>query len=519
MRLPLPKSRPLRFGLLAIVVLGVGYFGWRYIGAHKSQDQEIETASIDKGQIRKIVSTSGSVEALVTVDVGSQVSGQISELYADYNTPVKKGQIIAQIDPRTYQTRVEQAKANLTVAKANIDVQKANIARAKANLLQAQRNVDRNKELASRGNVSAAALDTAVAQYESAKADLETAQAQLKNADANVSQQEAAVESAEIDLDHTKIVSPIDGIVISRSVSVGQTLTAGFQTPDLFQIAQDLTKIQIEAAVDEADIGAVKDGNPANFTVDAYPQRRFDGEVTQVRLAPTSSSNVVTYTVIIGAENARRELFPGMTANVEITTGSANNALRVPNAALRFRPPDDWLATYAPNFRDDSRRQNAGFGGQGRPSGDFANGGRQDFTKRLFDELPFKLTEEQKAAIQKDMQEVFKNMRSQFQGNGGSPLGFPGRPNNFDEIRKQIQQQRDNIMRRHLTDAQYQQYADYQSKQESVVHATVWVLGADGKPSPHRVQLGINDDRYTEIVDTDLKPGDKVITRVLEKNS
>ncbi len=509
MKLPFPRTRTARIGLIAVVAIAVGAGVWRYYAKQADNKQQIETATIDRGEIRKIVSTSGSVEAVVTVDVGSQVSGQISELYADYNSPVKKNQVIAQIDPRIYETRVEQAKANLVVAKASVDVQKANISKAKANLVQAQRNVDRSRELAKRGNVSAAALDTAVAQFESAKADVETANAQLKNAQANVTQAQAALESAQIDLEHTKIRSPIDGTVIKRSVSVGQTLTAGFQTPDLFQIAQDLTKIQIEAAVDEADIGGVKDGDQSSFTVDAYPQRRFDGTVKQVRLAPTDESNVVTYTVIIGAENPRRSLYPGMTANVEIVTGNASNALRVPNTALRFRPPEAWAASVAKNFRDNNR---GGFGGQ---QGDAPGGQGADRMSRMFENLPFKLTDTQKSAIEKDMRDVFKSMRERLQNSGQNPLGF-GRGNNFDEIRKQIQAQRDNIMRRHLTDDQYQKYAAYQEKQESIVRGTLWVLTENGKPEPRRVQLGISDDRFTQIVDTDLKPGDKVITRVTE---
>ena len=339
-----------------------------------------------------------------------------------------------------------------------------------------------------------------------------------------MTQREAGLESAEIDLEHTKILSPIDGTVIQRSVSVGQTLTAGFQTPTLFQIAQDLTKIQIEAAVDEADIGGVKDGNPASFTVDAYPQRRFDGQVTQVRLAPTTESNVVTYTVVIAAQNNQRQLFPGMTANVEITTGNRNDALRVPNAALRFRAPDNWIPTYAPDFKEDDGQnggfpgggfQAGGFGGQGRPAGDFPAARGGDFMNRMFDNLPFKLTDDQRQAIQKEMQEAFQGLRQRLQGNGPNAFGFPG-GNNFNEIRQQIQAQRDNIMRRHLTDEQYRQYADYVSQQQQIVRGTLWVVDSSGKPSPRRVRLGINDDRYTELLDTDLKAGDKVITRVRE---
>jgi HlyD family secretion protein len=524
MKLALPRSRTARIGLAAVVAVVIGAGVWRFVAKGSGPDQQIETAEIDRGEIRKIVSTSGSVGALVMVDVGSQVSGQISELFVDYNSPVTKDQVIAQIDPRTYQTRVQQAQADLVVARATVDVQKANINKAEANLVQAQKNVERNRDLSTRGNVSEAALDIAQSQYESAKADVATAKAQLKNAEANVTQRQAGLESAQIDFDHTKIRSPIDGTVILRSVSVGQTLTAGFQTPTLFQIAQDLTKIQIEASVDEADIGGVREGNPASFTVDAYPQRRFDGEVTQVRLSPTTESNVVTYTVVIAAQNLQRQLFPGMTANVEITTGNRSDAVRVPNAALRFRAPANWIATYAPDFKEDDGQnggfpaggaQGGGFGGQGRPAGDFPGARGGDFMSRMFENLPFKLSDVQREAIQNDMQEAFQGVRQRLQGGGQNALGLPG-GNNFNEIRQQIQAQRDNIMRRHLTDEQYRQYADYQSQQQQIVRGTLWTLDTSGKPSPHRVRLGINDDRYTEILDTDVKAGDKAIIRVRE---
>jgi HlyD family secretion protein len=291
------------------------------------------------------VSASGPVRALVTVEVGSQLSGQVSALHADFNSIVRRDEVIAEIDPKTFEARVAQANADLAVAQATVTVQEATIEKAKAVLLRVQREVVRQRSLSSKGFATESALDVAETDVSGARADLLVAQAQLENAKATVEQRKAALAQAQIDLDRTKIRSPVDGIVIDRRIDIGQTVAASLQSPTLFLIAEDLSRIRIEAQVDEADIGNVKTGDPVTFTVDAYPDRSMSARVEQVRVAATEVQNVVTYTVIIEATNPDLELLPGMTANVEIVHGERENVLRVPNDALRFRPPQETAAS------------------------------------------------------------------------------------------------------------------------------------------------------------------------------
>jgi HlyD family secretion protein len=300
----------------------------------------VETSAIERGDIIRSVATTGAVRPLITVEVGSQLSGQIAEIHADFNTPVEKGQLIALIDAKTFETRVSQDRANLKVAESNVIVQRAAIDRAKANLRKARLEYERAEPLSRQGTLSAAEYDASLAAYESARADLTMAEAQLQNALATLEQRQASLDSSLIDLERTKIRSPIDGVVIERAVDQGQTVAASLSSPVLFLIAQDLTKIQIEANVDEADIGNIREGNPVTFTVDAHPDIAFNGQVDQVRLAPNELNNVVTYTVIITAQNPDLKLLPGMTAIVEIVTGRSENVLRVTNRAIRFKPPE-----------------------------------------------------------------------------------------------------------------------------------------------------------------------------------
>ncbi len=258
--------------------------------------------------------------------MGTQVSGTIKTLYVDFNSPVKKGQIIAQIDPATFEAQVGQARANLFSAKANLE-------KSEATVIDAKRTMERNKELVSKNLIAQSDFDTAETNYETAKASVGEAKAQI-------AQTEAALKFAETNLQYTRIISPVDGVVISRSVDVGQTVAASFQTPTLFTIAQDLTKMQVDTNVDEADIGNVKVGQDVDFTVDAYPEITFKGSVWQMRNAPIIVQNVVTYDVVIKVENPELKLKPGMTANVSIITSFKKDILKIPNAALRFMPSE-----------------------------------------------------------------------------------------------------------------------------------------------------------------------------------
>ncbi|MDA8168117.1 MAG: efflux RND transporter periplasmic adaptor subunit [Nitrospiraceae bacterium] len=308
--------------ILAVLVSGVTAF----VMLRKKDDApSFRTEKVTRGEIKSSVTANGTVNAVTTVLVGTQVSGTIKRIYADYNSPVKKGQLLAQIDPSPFEAQVNQARANLYSAKANV-------AKAEAALADAKRTMERNGELLKRKLIAQSDYDTAETNWLSAKAQLDAAKGQ-------VSQTEAATRLAETNLTYTRIVSPVNGVVISRNVDAGQTVAASFQTPTLFTIAQDLKKMQIDTSVNEADIGRIKTGQDVEFTVDAYPDTTFKGKVSQVRIAPVTVQNVVTYDVVITVDNASLMLKPGMTANVSIITAVSENALRVPNAALRFRMP------------------------------------------------------------------------------------------------------------------------------------------------------------------------------------
>ena len=299
---------------------------------------DVQTAAATRGDVRRVVSTSGTVRALGTVEIGSQLSGNIGELYADFSSEVKKGQVLARIEPSTFATRVREEEAGLAIAQANVALQEATVQRAESNLHKAELDLSRAAELVKKGVGAQANLDTATAAQQAATADLAIAKAQVENAKATLEQRQATLDAARIDLERTYIRAPIDGVVIERTVEAGQTVAASMTAPKLFTIAQDLAHVQIEAQVDEADIGQVTRDNPVSFTVDAYPDVTFKGEVEQIRLAPVALNNVVTYTVVIDADNPLGRLLPGMTANVEIVTGEQKNVVVVPSEALRFQP-------------------------------------------------------------------------------------------------------------------------------------------------------------------------------------
>jgi len=317
-----------------LVVLVAALVAGYTIHTHKKNNVlKYKTEKVTRGDIVEAIIANGTVNAVTTVSVGTQVSGTIKEIYVDYNSPVRKNQILAQIDPSVLQAQYDQQKANLAAAKANV-------ARMEAQLLDAKRTMERNRELYSKGFIARSEKETAETNYEAALAQLNAAKAQ-------VVQTEAAVNYAATNLRYTRILSPVNGIVISRNVDVGQTVAASFQTPTLFLIAQDLTKMQIDTNVDEADIGKVKVGQNVEFTVDAYPDKTFSGTVFQVRNAPTVTQNVVTYDVVVKVSNPDFLLKPGMTANVSIISNSRENVLKIPNAALRFKP----------GFPEKSRKQ------------------------------------------------------------------------------------------------------------------------------------------------------------------
>lgn len=500
---------------LVVLVIGVGIY-WSRSSEDKAAAREVFTAKIDRGDITRSVATTGAVEPLVNVEVGSQLSGQIAKLYVDFNSPVKENQIIALIDPQTYEKRVTQAEADLKVAQANVIVQKATITRADANLRVAKLDYERQKALVKKGTLAQTSLDTALANYQSAQADLEIAKAQLVNAKAMVEQKKAALSSAQIDLDRTQIRSPINGVVISRKVDVGQTVAASLSSPVLFNIAQDLREIQLQASVDESDIGNIKVGNPVTFSVDAYPDDKFRGSVEQIRLSPDTSSNVVTYTVIISARNPNKKLLPGMTANIVIVTGKRRDVLRVANDALRFRPKNSEIAGAA------GQPGSMLAGGGDRPGGGPGGGGPNQMLMARLE--PLHLDDAKKQQIQKAISKSFADMRKQMfgQSSGGLFGGMPRRPpGSFDrsQMQQRIQNMIDRVLQQYLTSDQMEQFQEASNDQQDLKRGEVWVQGKDGKLQRHPVLLGISDDQYTEIVNSNLEPGTVVVTRIREKKT
>ena len=313
--------------VLIIFVLVAAVGAGAYLALKKgNQEIAFRTERVVRGDIVASVTATGTVNAVTTVLVGTQVSGTIKTLYVDFNSRVKKGQLIAQIDPALFEAQVGQAKANLYSAKANLE-------KAQATLIDGKRTMARNKELLSRNLIAQSDFDTAETNYE-------TDVAQVSASKAAVAQAEASLKTAETNMEYTRIVSPVDGIVVSRNVDVGQTVAASFQTPTLFNIAQDLTRMQIDTSVAEADIGRVKLGQEVDFTVDAYPDTTFKGKVWQIRIAPITVQNVVTYDVVVLVDNQQLRLMPGTTANVSVIVAEKKDVLKIPNAALRFRPAE-----------------------------------------------------------------------------------------------------------------------------------------------------------------------------------
>jgi len=327
------------FTVVAVLVGGIWYFKRGHTDA-----PEYQTVTVARGDLTQVVTATGTLNPVVNVTVGSQVSGIINKLNVDYNSMVKSNEVIAEIDPSTYHATAEQATADLANAKANLELQQAE--------------AERSAELFTNKLVSSSDYDTAVATLHEAQATVQIKQAALDNANAN--------------LGYCKIRSPVDGIVISRAIDLGQTVASSFNTPTLFQIANDLTKMQIDSSVAEADVGGVVEGQSVDFTVDAYPYRTFYGTVVQVRNAPTNSSNVVSYDCVVSVTNSDYKLKPGMTANISFIIAQRENALTIPNGALRFRPPENAMvetnsaatqpATNGGNFAGTS-------GGQGHRSG------------------------------------------------------------------------------------------------------------------------------------------------------
>ncbi|OLD29999.1 MAG: hypothetical protein AUI49_10085 [Candidatus Rokubacteria bacterium 13_1_40CM_2_68_13] len=509
---------------------------WGYFYAQsRGSVPKYRLVRVERGPLTAAVSATGNLNAVITVQVGSQVSGQIKELMVDFNSIVKKDQVIARIDPDIFLAKVNQAKADVESARATVLNQEAQVERARADVenaraalaeakaqtakaqvavVDAKRDFDRKTELFARKliarsdlDISQAAHDSAIAQVEAAKAhdqalasaiqsstaQLRVVQAMLVSARAQVDQKNAALKQAQVDLDHTTILAPVNGVVVSRQVDVGQTVAASLQAPILFTIAQDLTKMQVETSVDEADIGRLKLEDRATFTVDAFPGETFAGMVTQIRKAPQVVQNVVTYTVIVGVENPSGKLMPGMTANVKLVVAQKPSALKVPNAALRFRPAGVEAPTSSAPAAGGAA---SGTGSGGPPS-------VEEIRERLVKGL--NLSDDQ----QKKLEPILQESREQRRGLQWLPSDAERR----SKAQKIREAQRARI-REILTEEQktrYDEMAASAGEARSGTVGRVWVIGADGKPAAISVTLGLSDGASTEVLRGDLREGQEVI--------
>ena len=521
---------------LVVVAILVGGAVWGYFYAQsRGNVPKYRLVRVERGPLTAAVSATGNLNAVITVQVGSQVSGQIKELMVDFNSIVKKDQVIARIDPDIFLAKVNQAKADVESARATVLNQEAQVERARADVenaraalaeakaqtakaqvavVDAKRDFDRKTELFARKliarsdlDTSQAAHDSAIAQVEAAKAhdqalasaiqsstaQLRVAQAMLVSARAQVDQKNAALKQAQVDLDHTTILAPVNGVVVSRQVDVGQTVAASLQAPVLFTIAQDLTKMQVETSVDEADIGRLKLEDRATFTVDAFPGETFAGIVTQIRKAPQVVQNVVTYTVIVGVENPSGKLMPGMTANVKLVVAQKPSALKVPNAALRFRPAGVEAPTSSAPAAGGAA---SGTGSGGPPS-------VEEIRERLVKGL--NLSDDQ----QKKLEPILQESREQRRGLQWLPSDAERR----SKAQKIREAQRARI-REILTEEQktrYDEMAASAGEARSGTVGRVWVIGADGKPAAISVTLGLSDGASTEVLRGDLREGQEVI--------
>ena len=476
--------------LVAGLAAGAGYYFWQQRSTSKL---DVQTVAATRADVRRIVSTSGTVRALGTVEIGSQLSGNIGELNADFSSEVTKGQVLARIEPSTFESKVREEEAGLAIAKANVALQEASVRRAEANLRKAEIDLGRADELLRKGVGAQAVFDTATAAQQSATADLGIAKAQVENAGATLEQRQATLDSARIDLERTYIRAPIDGVVIERTVEVGQTVAASLSAPKLFTMAQDLSQVQIEAQVDEADIGQVTSDNPVTFTVDAYPDVTFKGEVEQIRLAPVALNNVVTYTVVIAAGNPLGRLLPGMTANVEIVTGEHKDVVVVPSEALRFQPRGAAQAAIARDVWSTGAVLVSGGDRRGR------------LLQRLKEQL--ELTEQELSQIDTALEAEFAAIK-----NAGPPAVGVSQ----EDMREQAGMRIAKVLRAVLAPEKYKKYEELaRQRPAGRRRATLWTY-ADGALWPHEVRLGLSDGSLTEIVEG-LPEGADVVVRVSEQ--
>lgn len=491
--------------VIVIIILAGGLLFYQWTD-QKGSNQKFRFVKVERGDIRFVVTATGTINPVITVLVGSQVSGTIKALYADYNSRVKEGQVIAQIDPAIFEAQVEQGRANVLNAQANIINAKANLENAKANLvkaevgvLDAKRTLDRNRPLVEKKVIAQAAMDTAqtnydtaVAQKDVAKAQVESAASQVESSKAQVEQAKAALKVSETNLRYATIRSPVNGIVISRNVDVGQTVAASLQAPTLFTIAKDLTQMQVDTNVSEADIGRVAVGQEAIFTVDAYPEKTFRGKVSEIRNAPITIQNVVTYDVVIQVDNKDLKLKPGMTANVSILIEHKEGILKIPNAALRFRPE-------MAKKEEAGEKRKEGSQSSGRQSKEGSQSPGRQLIERLVKEL--NLTPDQQSKVEM----ILQSLRPEIQEIREKSKSEEARIRIQSLIRQKIVGL--------LTEEQKKKMSELSQSSQGMERrpGRVWILSPEGKPVPVSIVLGITDGTFSEVVAGDLREGMEVI--------
>lgn len=493
--MPAHRRRLPRLVLVPVVVAVLAAGVWYWKGRGGGEAQKFRTAAVEQGDIRVAISATGNLSALSTVDVGSEVSGKVTEVLVDYNDRVEKGQVIARIDPDTFQAQIEQGNASIANARASLQT-------ARASLRNAELDYSRKAALVDQKLIARGDLDQALAARDQARAQVASAEAQIR-------QQTASAQNAHLNLARTVIRSPVNGVVLARSVEPGQTVAASLQAPVLFKIAEDLSQMEIVLAVDESDIGQVKPKQSVSFTVDAFPDRRFRGEVRQVRLSSTNTSNVITYPVVVSVDNSDQALLPGMTANAEIEVSRRDDILKVPNAAMRFKPPVDDAAA-------------------GQQQGAQSGGGMSDDLPRIAATLM--LDASQQAAFDGALARMRERIAARTAApapNGNAPSLFgrgPGGPQsggnrgagNASGAMRQRMLERFNQQfgefRATLRDDQRQRWDSAVNELVGARRAPVYVL-VDGKPKPVLVRVGASDGSSTEIIG-ELKAGDQVIVGV-----
>lgn len=476
------KNSKLIVGALLLAAAAAGAWWWFN---RQADAPAYRTAKVERGPITATVSSTGTLNAVTSVQVGTQVSGQILQLFVDFNSPVKQGELIARIDPETFTYRVRQAEADLESARSSVG-------RNQVAQVIADRDLKRTKELVARNFVSPAELDRAQSTFDLAAAEVRTAQAVVQ-------QRVAQVATARVDLSRTEIRAPVDGVVIKRTVDVGQTVAASLQAPELFVIAKDLRDMQVDTSIDEADIGRIKIALRATFTVDAFPGRQFAGEVRSVRKAAQSVQNVVTYIAIISANNERGELLPGMTANVRIVTDTRDSVLKVPNAAFRFRPAGEGAAAKTEEKSKTTQGVDAGASKGG------AGGGQlNQFRERIVTELKMD------AAQQQRLDPIFAEMRNKFSGLRDLPE--EARARQGAAIRSDMRARVEEI----LKPEQKARYAEVVTELAGragggqSTRGRIYLMDA-GKPKAIEVRVGLSDGAMSEVAGDGLGEGADVI--------